>query len=38
VGLGTAGSEAYIEGVIAVTFRRIIDEIDEILSKVQYMM
>ena len=33
--LGTAGSEAYIEGVMQVTFRRIIDEIDEMLNLVE---
>jgi hypothetical protein len=33
--LGTAGSEAYIEGVMAVTHRRIIDEIDEMINSVE---
>ena len=33
--LGTAGSEAYIEGVIQVTLRRIIDEIDEMINNLE---
>jgi len=33
--LGTAGSEAYIEGVMQVTLRRIIDEIDEMINNLQ---
>lgn len=33
--LGTAGSEAYIEGVMQVTLRRIIDEIDEMINSVE---
>lgn len=33
--LGTAGSEAYIEGVMQVTLRRIIDEIDEMINNVE---
>jgi hypothetical protein len=33
--LGTAGSEAYVEGVMPVTRRRIIDEIDQIIDNVE---
>ena len=33
--LGTAGSEAYIEGLMQVTLRRIIDEIDEMINNVE---
>ncbi len=33
--LGTAGSEAYIEGVMQVTRRRIIDEIDQMIDMVE---
>ncbi len=33
--MGTAGSEAYIEGVMQVTLRRIIDEIDEMINSVE---
>ncbi|MBL1210207.1 hypothetical protein [Geminocystis sp. GBBB08] len=33
--LGRAGSEAYIEGVMQVTLRRIIDEIDEMINSVE---
>lgn len=33
--LSTAGSEAYIDGVMQVTFRRIIDEIDEMINNLE---
>ena len=33
--MGTAGSEAYVEGVMPVTRRRIIDEIDQIIDNVE---
>lgn len=33
--LGTAGSEAYVEGLMQVTLRRIIDEIDQMIDNLE---